>query len=259
MLMMSLHASYVVAICRIYALLHVFFLILFFSRSFAVQSHLHQFCFPHFLFGVAFLLDYSIFIHWCVLCVFVLASEYMDVVSMWWPSFLHIFFSLLWPPRLDFFLCKSSFKMLCTRTHTLDRHSITKCEWNERKKLFYKKGNAKMRKLRGAALACEVVRWCVRCDGLNIIFDLFFISRPRTHTLFALPITHTHALTLSYEFSHPFRWYFVFRARVLSLNTISTEISCIFCELLLFIPFCVWSLFLSHFIFPPSLWKISSD
>lgn len=91
----------------------------------------------------------------------------------------------------------------------------------------------------------EVVRWCVRCDGLNIIFDLFFHA-------FA---SNTHS-TLPRSFGRSVGWlvhcgisYF---ARVFcSLNTISTKFHEFFFPLL-FIPFGVWTL--SSF-FPPSIRK----
>lgn len=111
----------------------------------------------------------------------------MTVVS----SYFFSFASSSW-----FFLCKSSFKMLCTRTRT---HTGPAQHYETRKKkLFYKKGNAKMRKLRGALWH---VRWLDdACDGLNIIFDLFFISCIHTHIFFALPSL------LPYGFSHSFWW-----------------------------------------------------
>lgn len=191
MLMMSLHGSYVVTICCI-----CFFCVF---HTLCAPFGLHQF---H-TYRVAFLLVYSIF-------------EFMYGCCVWACADGHHFFkkkNKFFSRLVCDFLCKSSFKMfLCT--HTMD---VRRLQSRRRKKLFYKKETAKMRIIRmKGARPYEVVRWCVRCDGLNIIFDLF-------RFLFLLTIVDAMYSCYSRPLASCSLWRFVFRARVLSLNTISTK------------------------------------
>lgn len=122
----------------------------------------------------------------------------------WWPSFLHFFFFASpfclssSSPSLSLSLCVWFF--FCANHHS---KCFVHAHWTARRKrkknYFIKRKRKNAKNYEGRLAMWEVVRWCVRCDGLNIIFDLFFLrSRHCCWYYRALfPLSHSRSLCVS--------------------------------------------------------------